>query len=386
VVLGVVLSVAAGCGGESNSTTSASTTSSQPTTTTSADNGGHQPVGDGRGGVGLDQIGSFTSPVYVTQPPSGDDGLYVVEQGGTIKRIPPGGGEPTTFLDITSQVTSGGEQGLLSVAFAPDYAKSGLLYVDFTGTDQDQHVVEYHRAGSGEQADPDSARELVHIDDFAPNHNGGLLLFGPDGDLYLGMGDGGGAGDPERTAQDLDSPLGKLLRVDREKGGDEVAAYGLRNPWRYSFDRDTGDLWIGDVGQDTLEEIDAVTAKDFASGRKLNFGWSAFEGNDRFNDDQQAPGAIPPVFEYSHDSGGCSVTGGYVVRDPALRTLWGRYLYGDYCVGQLHSFTADPAGDGGDDRELGVEVPSLTSFGEDRDGHLYAVSGSGPVYRLVGKG
>ena len=386
MVLGVVLSVAAGCGGESNSTTSASTTSSQPTTTTSADNGGHQPVGDGRGGVGLDQIGSFTSPVYVTQPPSGDDGLYVVEQGGTIKRIPPGGGEPTTFLDITSQVTSGGEQGLLSVAFAPDYAKSGLLYVDFTGTDQDQHVVEYHRAGSGEQADPDSARELVHIDDFAPNHNGGLLLFGPDGDLYLGMGDGGGAGDPERTAQDLDSPLGKLLRVDREKGGDEVAAYGLRNPWRYSFDRDTGDLWIGDVGQDTLEEIDAVTAKDFASGRKLNFGWSAFEGNDRFNDDQQAPGAIPPVFEYSHDSGGCSVTGGYVVRDPALRTLWGRYLYGDYCVGQLHSFTADPAGDGGDDRELGVEVPSLTSFGEDRDGHLYAVSGSGPVYRLVGKG
>jgi glucose/arabinose dehydrogenase len=386
VVLGVVLSVAAGCGGESNSTTSASTTSSQPTTTTSADNGGHQPVGDGRGGVGLDQIGSFTSPVYVTQPPSGDDGLYVVEQGGTIKRIPPGGGEPTTFLDITSQVTSGGEQGLLSVAFAPDYAKSGLLYVDFTGTDQDQHVVEYHRAGSGEQADPDSARELVHIDDFAPNHNGGLLLFGPDGDLYLGMGDGGGAGDPERTAQDLDSPLGKLLRVDREKGGDEVAAYGLRNPWRYSFDRDTGDLWIGDVGQDTLEEIDAVTAKDLASGRKLNFGWSAFEGNHRFNDDQQAPGAIPPVFEYSHDSGGCSVTGGYVVRDPALRTLWGRYLYGDYCVGQLHSFTADPAGDGGDDRELGVEVPSLTSFGEDRDGHLYAVSGSGPVYRLVGKG
>jgi glucose/arabinose dehydrogenase len=342
-------------------------------------------VGDGRGGVGLEQIGSFTSPVYVTQPPSGDDGLYVVEQGGTIKRIPPDGGEPTTFLDITRQVTSGGEQGLLSVAFAPDYAKSGLLYVDFTGTDQDQHVVEYRRADSGEEVDPDSARELVHIDDFAPNHNGGLLLFGPDGNLYLGMGDGGGAGDPERTAQNLNSPLGKLLRINRDKRGDEVVAYGLRNPWRYSFDRDTGDLWIGDVGQDTLEEIDAVTAKEFASGKKLNFGWSAFEGTDRFNDDQQAPGAIPPVFEYSHDSGGCSVTGGYVVRDPALRTLWGRYLYGDYCLGQLHSFTADPAGDGADDRELGVEVPSLSSFGEDRDGHVYAVSGSGPVYRMVPK-
>ena len=342
-------------------------------------------MGDGRDGVGLKQIGSFTNPVYVTQPPSGDDGLYVVEQGGTIKRIPPGGGEPTTFLDITSQVTSGGEQGLLSVAFAPDYAKSGLLYVDFTGTDQDQHVVEYHRSDSGETADPNSAHELVHIDDFAPNHNGGLLLFGPDRELYLGMGDGGGAGDPERTAQNLDSPLGKLLRIDRDKGGYEVVAYGLRNPWRYSFDRDTGDLWIGDVGQDTLEEVDAVTAKEFASGKKLNFGWSAYEGTDRYNEDQQAPGAIQPVFEYSHDTGGCSITGGYVVRDPALTSVWGRYLYGDYCAGQLHSFTADPGGDGGDDRELGVEVPSLTSFGEDRAGHIYAVSGSGPVYELIPK-
>jgi glucose/arabinose dehydrogenase len=379
---------ATGCGGgdESSTTTSASTSSAttQASTTTSG-NGERQQVGDGRGGVGLEQIGSFENPVYVTEPPSGDDGLYVVEQGGTIQRIPPDGGDPTLFLDISSQVTAGGEQGLLSVAFAPDYAKSGLLYVDFTGTDQDQHVVSYQRSDSGE-VDPDSARELAHIGDFAPNHNGGLLLFGPDGELYLGMGDGGGAGDPERTAQNLDSPLGKLLRINRDKGGYEVAAYGLRNPWRYSFDRDTGDLWIGDVGQDSLEEIDAVTAKEFASGDDLNFGWSAFEGTERFNSDQQAPGAIEPIFEYSHDTGGCSVTGGYVVRGDDLPTLRGRYLYGDYCAGQLHSFTADPAGDGGDDRELGVEVPSLSSFGEDRDGHVYAISGSGPVYRLVAKG
>jgi glucose/arabinose dehydrogenase len=381
----VIVVVAAGCGGEdsTSSTSTPSTTQASTTTTATPNNGGRQPVGDGRGGVSLEQLGTFDSPVYLTQPPSGDDGLYVVEQGGTIQRIPPDGGEPSLFLDISDQVTAGGEQGLLSVAFAPDYAKSGLLYVDFTGTDQDQHVVEYRRSDSGEEADPSSARELAHIGDFAPNHNGGLLLFGPDGELYLGMGDGGGAGDPERTAQNLDSPLGKLLRIDRDKGGYEVFAYGLRNPWRYSFDRTTGDLWIGDVGQDSLEEIDAVSAKDLASGGDLNFGWSAFEGTERFNSDQEAPGAIAPVFEYRHDDGGCSVTGGYVVRDDGLPTLRGRYLYGDFCVGQLHSFTADPSGDGGDDRELGVEVPSLSSFGEDRDGHVYAISSGGPVYRLV---
>jgi glucose/arabinose dehydrogenase len=286
-------------------------------------------------------------------------------------------------LDISDQVTAGGEQGLLSVAFAPDYDKSGLLYVAFTGTDQDQYVFEYERSESDPPtADPESAREIVHVDDFAANHNGGLVLFGPDGDLYYGMGDGGGAGDPERTAQNLDSPLGKLLRLDRE-GDYEVAAYGLRNPWRYSFDRATGDLWIGDVGQSELEEIDALAADKFSSGEPPNFGWSALEGTLPYNDDQHAPGAVDPVFEYSHDDGGCSVTGGYVVRDTSLPTLFGRYLYGDFCVGALRSFTADPDKEASDDRELGVDVPTLTSFGEDRDGHVYALSGDGPVYRLV---
>ena len=385
VVLVTACALAA-CSTDETTTSSSSTSTSSTRATTPTDGGGDTggAVGNGKGGIELEELGEFNSPVYITQPPTGDDDLYVVEQEGTIERIGPDGGNPSLFLDVRDEVSCCGEQGLLSVAFAPDYENSGLLYVDYTDAEGDSRVVEYHRSDSDPATvDTASARELVHIDDFAANHNGGLVLFGPDGELYLGMGDGGGAGDPERTAQNLESPLGKLLRIDRDKGGYEVAAFGLRNPWRYSFDRATDDLWIGDVGQDSLEEIDAVTADQFASGNDLNFGWSAFEGTQRFNSDQEAPGAIPPVFEYPHDGSSCSVTGGYVVRDDSLRSLRGRYLYGDYCAGQLRSFTADPAHEATDDLELGVEVASLSSFGEDRDGHIYAVSASGPVYRLV---
>jgi glucose/arabinose dehydrogenase len=376
-----------GCGGGGETT--AETTSAPTTTTAPPPTTTERPttdVGDGEGGVELRKLGDFDQPVYLTQPSSGDDDhLYVVEQCGTIDRIPLDGGEPSLFLDLSELVTCGGEQGLLSVAFAPDYAKSGLLYVDYTDTEGDSRVVEYRRSDDPAAADPESARELVHIDDFAPNHNGGLLLFGPDSELYLGMGDGGGAGDPERTAQDPESPLGKLLRIDRDQPGEpEVVALGLRNPWRYSFDRETSDLWIGDVGQSALEEIDALPAGEL--GSLPNFGWSAFEGTNRYNDDQEAPGALPPVFEYGRDDGSCSVTGGYVVRDPELEPLFGRYLYGDYCAGELHSFTADPSRQATDDRALGLQVPLLSSFGEDVAGHLYAVSLDGPVYRLVAAG
>jgi glucose/arabinose dehydrogenase len=334
--------------------------------------------------VKLELVGEFDQPVYVTQAPGGDH-LYVVEQCGRIMRLPPGD-EPTPFLDVSELISCGGEQGLLSVAFDPTYEKSGLLYVYFTDTAGDERIVEYRRSADDPAiADPASARELIAIDDFAENHNGGLLLFGPDGNLYAGTGDGGGAGDPERTAQNPASPLGKLLRID-PRAGYEVAALGLRNPWRFSFDRANGDLWIGDVGQDALEEIDAVTAKQFRdSDGDLNFGWSAFEGTARFNDDQQAPGAIPPAYEYAND-GACSVTGGYVVRDPKLASLYGRYLYGDFCEGELHSFTAEPGRPARDDRALGLRVEQLSSFGEDSAGHLYVVSLAGPLYRIVADG
>ncbi len=353
-------------------------------------------MGDGNGGVALQKIGDFEQPVYVTGSPF-DDAVYVVEQCGRVIRVPPGGGQPRVFLEISDQVTCGGEQGLLSVAFDP--IDETLLYVYFTDTDANQRIVEYRRSSADPTvADPASAREVLEMDDEAPNHNGGLLLFGPDRDLYVGTGDGGGEGDPERSAQDLSSPLGKILRIDPHDAGSEpytipggnpyagdpgarpeVLIRGLRNPWRFSFDQTTGDLWIGDVGQSTFEEIDAAPASQVDSG--LNYGWSAFEGTDRFNSDQSAPGARPPVLEYSHDHG-CSVTGGYVVRDRDLPTLYGRYLYGDYCAGQLRSFSADPQRMASDDRALGPRVAALSSFGIAR-GQIYVTSSQGPVYRLV---
>jgi glucose/arabinose dehydrogenase len=378
--------LAAGCGGSDDEPTASTTSTTSTTTAEKPPRDERAPqVGDGEGGVRLEELGEFEQPVYVTQPPSGDKRLFVVEQCGRIVGVD-SDGETQTFLDVSELITCGGEQGLLSAAFAPDYERSGRFYVNYTATDGTSRTVEYRRSDDDPNvADPDSARELLQIEDFASNHNGGLLLFGPDDDLYLGMGDGGGGGDPERTAQDPSSLLGKLIRVDTGAGGSEsqLAALGLRNPWRFSFDRETDDLWIGDVGQDALEEIDAVTFDQFKGpDAPLNFGWSAYEGTERFNSDQEAPGAIEPVLVYGRE-GGCSVTGGYVVRDPELRSLYGRYLYGDYCEGQLRSFTARPGAEAGDDVALGVQIPSLSSFGEDATGHVYATSLEGPVYRLA---
>jgi glucose/arabinose dehydrogenase len=411
VLAAAALALAGGCGGSDEDAPAVEET--QPTTTRPAPTGGQDedddrpPVGDGEGGVALEQVGEFDEPVYVTQPPAGDRRhLYVVERCGTIQRAPSGGGAAQTFLDLTDRVECGGtEQGLLSMAFAPDYRDSRLLYVYYTGTDQNQRVVEYEASVDGSAADPDSARELLVMDDFASNHNGGLLLFGPDGRLWIGTGDGGESDDPARNGQDLAQLLGKILRIDPRRDGDEpysipednpyldrpeaepeIAVNGLRNPWRFSFDRLTDALWIGDVGQNELEEIDSAPF-DQVVGRdsELNFGWSAFEGSRRFNQDQSAPGARPPVLEYPLD-GTCAVTGGPVVRDPELSSLYGRYLYGDYCQGELRSFTARPGEPADDDRGLGVQVPLLSSFGQDARGHVYAVSLEGPVHRLVPAG
>jgi glucose/arabinose dehydrogenase len=377
--------IIAACGGGSDSN-GGGTTAAQ------------QPQGDGR--VRLEKIGDFNQPVYVTQPPGSDD-LYVVEREGSVRIVRDGKVVSRPALDITDQVTSDGtEQGFLSVAFAPDFQSSRDVYAYYTGNDQDQHVVGFKVADDG-SFDAGSEREILHMDDFVSNHNGGLLLFGPDGQLYIGTGDGGTGEDP--NGQNLDSLLGKILRIDPrptstaatntaaeqrpytvESPGPlgqgarpEICDYGLRNPWRFSFDRGTAALLIGDVGQSTQEEIDYVPAER-ACGN--NFGWSAFEGTNRFNEDQSAPNEVPPILTYGRDEG-CSVTGGYVVRDRSLPALFGRYVYGDFCAGELRSFKPATAG-ARDDRSLGLNVPSLSSFGEDNQGQVYAVSLDGPVYRL----
>jgi glucose/arabinose dehydrogenase len=377
------------------------TTSTPPPAKQPAGGGGGPPAaGDGRGGVELAKLGNFDMPLYVAQPPGSDD-LFVVEQTGRVMRLAGGDGDPEVFLDLSDQISCCGEQGLLSIAFAPDYAQSSLFYVDFTDTEGDTRVVEYRADASGDRADPSSARVILGVGQPFSNHNGGLLQFGPDGNLYIGLGDGGSAGDPQRNGQDLSTLLGKLLRIDRTPSGSkpytippanpftdqsgarpEILAYGLRNPWRFSFDSKTGDLWIGDVGQDREEEIDDLANVDVGA----NFGWSAFEGDLPFNDDQHAPNAVKPVLTYGRDRG-CSVTGGYVVRDPSLPTLYGRYLYADFCEGQLRSFDASRAARPiRDDRALGLTVPSVSSFGEDRARHVYVTSLDGPVYRIEPSG
>jgi len=351
-------------------------------------------------GVRLRRVGNFSSPVHVTAPPDDDARVMVVEQDGTIRVVRDGRVLDRPFLDIRNLVTGGGEQGLLSLAFAPDYNESGRFYVYYTDRSGDQRVVEYERA-SADRADAGSARLVLRMADSESNHNGGQLAFGPDGLLYIGTGDGGGAGDQHGrrgNAQDLGSLLGKILRIDPRASGarryripssnpfvgragarDEIYAYGLRNPWRFSFDRSTGDLSIGDVGQDRVEEVDFVRR---GQGRGANFGWRPFEGNRR-NFNEPAPGAIGPVIVHQHSEGWCSVTGGYVVRDPTVPSLLGRYVYGDLCEGRVRSARLR-AGRAVPDRKLDLKaVPSISSFGEDGAGHVYVVSLTGPIYRLA---
>jgi glucose/arabinose dehydrogenase len=356
-----------------------------------------------RSGVRLVPVGRFRSPVYVTAPRGDRRRIFVVEQDGTIRVVRGGRRLSRPFLDIRRLVTSGGEQGLLSMAFAPDYARTRRFYVNYTDKQGLQRVVEYRRSrASADRALSDSARTVLRYDGEEPNHNGGLLVFGPDRLLYIGTGDGGGANDQHGShgnAQDLGSLLGKLLRIDpRPSGGrpygvpasnpfvdrqgaqPEIYSYGLRNPWRFSFDRSTGDLTIADVGQDAIEEIDFARRGE-ASG--ANYGWRPYEGTRRLTS-EPAPDHVPPVLELTHDAGNCSVTGGYIVRDRSVPDLEGRYVYGDLCKGQLRSVRLG-AGSASDDAAIAgvAKVGQLSSFGEDALGRVYVVSLTGPVYRLA---
>ncbi len=344
----------------------------------------------------LVRIGKFDQPVYLTGPPGDPHRVFVVEKPGKIIVVVNGHARSRPFLDINQLVTSTGqEQGLLGLAFAPDYARSGRFYVSYTIDNNDVRVAEYHRSGHNpDVADPGSGRTVITVAHPYSNHNGGQLAFGPDGDLYFGIGDGGSEGDPMNFGQNTSVLDGKIIRIQpRPNGGysipkgnpfvgkrgkrPEIWAYGFRNPWRFSFDRKTGDLIIADVGQNDEEEIDFQAR---GTGAGANYGWSVWEG-DRRNKPGNAPGAIRPVLVTLHSAGNCAVIGGYVVRDPSL-SLYGRYVYGDLCKPGIRSVTLS-RGHASGDRPTGLSVAEMSSFGQDSRGRVYAISLNGPVYRLA---
>jgi glucose/arabinose dehydrogenase len=340
-------------------------------------------VADGKPRVKLKRIGRFQSPTYVTSAP-GIPGVVVVERGGRIRLAQ--GRKRRAFTNISGQVSTGGERGLLSVAFAPDYASSRLLYVYFTDRSGDIVIAELRADADGRRANPGTLRPIVTVPHpNHSNHNGGQLQFGPDGMLYAGTGDGGGAGDAPDNAQNPNSRLGKLLRINSATGAVGIYSIGLRNPYRFSFDSVTAPgqprLVIGDVGQNRFEEIDYLA---FAAANGANFGWNDFEGFAPF-DGAHPPtpsGTVKPIKVYALSGGKCALIGGYVVRDQRLRGLFRRYVYGDFCAGKVRSLIPG-LGRARKDRGTGIRVRDLSSFGETADGSLYATSLSGPVYRFV---
>jgi glucose/arabinose dehydrogenase len=349
-----------------------------------------QPVSSAAGDVVLTSIGHFSQPVFVTHAGDSTHRLFVVERAGTIRVI--AGGTSMQFLDIRTLVrSSGSEQGLLGLAFDPRYPSNGLFYVYYTAPDRSLTLARYRVSANPNQANSASGQVLLSIPHPTnDNHNGGMLAFGPDGYLYVGTGDGGGAGDVPNNAQNLDVLLGKLLRLDvgggaaaaassnplvGQPGDDRIWAYGLRNPWRFSFDRATNDLYIGDVGQGAWEEIDFQPA---GTGGGRNYGWHIMEGNHCYNAATcSSAGLTPPVIEYDHGQG-CSVTGGYVYRGTRIPTLQGAYVYGDYCSGTIWSVRAGTWSSS----VLMATSHNISSFGEDEDGELYLTDLGGDVYRF----
>jgi glucose/arabinose dehydrogenase len=318
----------------------------------------------------------FDAPVLLTHAPGEPRTVYVVEQSGRVIRMQ--AGRRTVFLDIRADVEYGGEQGLLGLAFDPGYAKNRRFYVAYTSTSGRNTVARFR--SNGAKAVASSRKLLLAVQDPYGNHNGGHLAFGPDGLLYTTIGDGGSGGDPENRSQNMQSQFGKLLTLDpsRPAAGWTIAALGLRNAWRFSFDRATGDLYIADVGQGEIEEVNFTPR---SSPGLENYGWDLFEGSRRFEEKVAGPGELVfPIFEYGHGRG-CSVVGGYVYRGKAKAGERGRYTVGDYCSGIVWSFRVV----GGEAQGLRTErfrIPSLSSFGEDAAGELYATSLEGTVYRI----
>jgi glucose/arabinose dehydrogenase len=355
----------------------APSTASTPTTSTATS----APSPDR---VVLAKVVEVEQPVAMAVRP-GEPGFYVAEKTGRVLRVVDGRVQERPVLDLSDRVSTGSEQGLLGLAWSPD---GGFLYVNYTDRSGDTRVVEYEGGAGG-------GREVLFVDQPYANHNGGHLAFTADGRLWIGLGDGGSGGDPQKNAQNLGRLLGKMLRIDPRPRGEqpygvppdnpfvgragarpEVWALGLRNPWRYSFDRRTGDLWIADVGQNGYEEVNRV-----ATGSKggENYGWPLREGTHAFRDGAAPPGSVEPVYEYALRDGNCAVVGGYVYRGPRLAALLdGHYLFADSCKGEVMAFSDGRA------RSLGLRAAPVGSFGEDAEGEVYVLSLSGGVYRLEG--
>jgi glucose/arabinose dehydrogenase len=397
--------LATACGGPDGS--NRGTTSSPGPTAASPTPGGSTPSPDettpapgGRVAVSLRPVADgLEAPVAVAHAGDGSGRLYVVEQAGRVRVLEPDGSlraEP--YLDISERVGSGGERGLLGLAFHPEFPQDDRLFVNYTETDGDTVIASFR--GDAESADPGSEEALIRVDQPFPNHNGGQVAFGPDGLLYLGLGDGGGGGDPFGNGQRTDTLLGKILRIDVDArtggrpyvvppdnpfaGGDggrpEIWATGLRNPWRFSFDRETGDLFIGDVGQEEWEEIDVFAS---GTGAGANLGWNVMEGSHCYEAETcDRGGLVLPVAEYDH-SQGCAVVGGHVYRGRRWPALAGSYLYGDACSGFVWTMEARAAvgGRGRPRRVLDTDL-LISSFGEDEAGELYVTDLAGGIYRV----
>ncbi len=356
---------------------------------------------DLQGDPRLERVGSFNRPTYVASPP-GDKRIFVVEQEGRVVEVADGKAKSPAFIDITDRVGCCGERGLFSIAFAPNYAESGLAYLSYTNTQGDSRIDEYKvDPGIPGRLDPATRREVLALEQPFSNHNGGLIAFDPTGMLMIGFGDGGGAGDPGNRAQNLNTLLGKLLRIDPSKpSGDraygipgdnpfvdrsgarpEIWAYGLRNPWRWSFDPETKDLFIGDVGQNSIEEVNYAAPADQPGA---NYGWRKFEGNSEFAEGERIDESrlIRPIHTYPNSSGNCSVTGGGVYRGRVAQ-LKGFYLYADYCGGVVHGFKVQ-GGRAVDRRTFDeLSAANLSSFGVDSEGEMYITSLEGDVYRIT---
>ena len=338
-------------------------------------------------------VSGLASPVFLTAP-ANDARLFVVEQPGRIRIVENGALVATPFLDISGQIASGGERGLLGLAFHPQYATNGFFYVNFTGTDGHTRVMRYTVSASRNVANAGSAKLIIRVDQPYANHNGGMITFGPDGMLYIGMGDGGSAGDPQNHAQSRTDLLGDMLRLNVDVGdpytpaagnpflgtsnAPEIWAYGLRNPWRFSFDRVGGNLYIADVGQGSREEVNVVPA----SRAGVNYGWKIMEGSVCYGAATcTQTGLTLPVLDYTH-ADGCSITGGYVYRGDAIPGIVGHYFYSDYCSGFLRSFRY-ANGSATEQHDWDLDLGSALSFGEDSTGELYILTGDGRVRRIV---